>query len=387
MLLKLAENLGESNKSERVQVAKVGTFNHDLYGKFSITPLDLARMKENFEADARRQKIDDNPVLPFDYKHEEEDKAAGWILKLSIDKDANQVESLFAAVEWTPEGADKVRGKEFKFVSPSIQRGYVDSETGDKYDIVLKGATLTNVPFLRGMEAVYLLSESRQAAYLSLKLSGDNSPDVNKLQTGGKMQTIDELLGMLTSMSPEDKKALFEALAKEFESTMMAEKDKAVEEKDKAVELQQLAEKKVEDLTLKLTESSSDKDKQVLELSEKVSSLTKKIGENEAEAAKDKKTAAFNLMLSEGKACEAQRDAFMSGDVEEFAAKAEPIKLSEGGNAANDSETDVQAKVIKLAEKKIKDSKESGETIDFGKAVSMVLSENADLRKSYESGN
>ena len=53
------------NKSKRVQVAKVGTFNHEVYGKFSITLSDLNAMKVNFDANARRQKIAGNPVLPF----------------------------------------------------------------------------------------------------------------------------------------------------------------------------------------------------------------------------------------------------------------------------------------------------------------------------------
>jgi hypothetical protein len=359
----------QENKSKRVQVAKVGTFEHEIYGTFSIKAPDLQEMKVNFDANARRQKLEGNPVLPFDYKHEEEDKAAGWIKSLKIGKDTNGAEALFAEVDSKPNAAEKIRGNEFKFVSPSIRRNYKDAETGKKFNIILKGATLTNVPFLRDMEAVHLLSEDKRKAFESLKLSGDT--DFN-IQLGANMP---ELIKKFQSISPEEQdNFLAECGLIRKDKKLSEELEKAKKDLKKTQDDLKLSEKELEELKessgdagdleerLKLSEGEAKKTK------EQLASVVKKLAEQE-------QTSKFNEMLSEGKVCEAQREAYMEGDMEEFAAKAEEFKLDESGqNSKGDETSDVEEQILKLTEKKAKDEK-----MEYGDAMSLVLEENPKL--------
>lgn len=370
--MNLNETLIGDNTSKRVQIAKVGYYTHNIYGPFSISEYDLERMVHHLSINARRQTIEDRPVVPFDYKHDDEDVAAGWITKLEIDVDKNGVKSLFAEVEWTPVAADKIRKKEFKFVSPSIRRNYRDAETGEKFDVLLIGAALTNVPFLRDMEAIYLLSEQAREAFLKNQNMGEE-----------KMST-DEIMTALAAMTPDEKSHVFESLANEMESAVMGENAllsekvaKAADELKDSKEKLALSKKTISDLKVKISGSDDMADKLKLseiataELNEKVASLVKKLAQND-------KKASFDQLLTAGNAVEAQREAFMSDNMVEFASKSQVVKLSETGHGKDPDNTgDAQAEIDKLACEKVESSKDG---IDYGDAVSMVLSENPKLR-------
>jgi hypothetical protein len=121
----------------------------------------------------------------------------------------------------------------------------------------------------------------------------------------------------------------------------------------------------------------------VTELSEKVQSAEKAT----QLAEKEKK---FAVMLSEGKAVPAQKEAYLAGDTEKFAELAGKVELSErghGGNGEGDkggkkdskSATPAQDQILELAEKK----REKDKDLDLGDAVSLVLSENKDLAAEY----
>ena len=64
-----------------------------------------------------------------------------------------------------------VADEEYKGISPSIHRNYQDNESGKVFNVMLKGAALTNVPFLKDMQTVELseLSEDKQKAIRMLK--------------------------------------------------------------------------------------------------------------------------------------------------------------------------------------------------------------------------
>jgi len=121
----------------------------------------------------------------------------------------------------------------------------------------------------------------------------------------------------------------------------------------------------------------------------------KELGEVKAQQAKDKETAdaakadaekdtAFNKMLSEGKAVEAQREAFKKGDMVKFAELAQPVNSKgsgnggEGGSKETTDESkngDVDDQIIVLAQKKLEDKSAP----NIKTAISMVLSENKEL--------
>lgn len=373
MLFLLSDLKVDQNYSKRVQLAKVGTFDHAIYGKFSITLADLQKMEKYFNENARRQSFETGPVFPIDYSHEDEKKSAGWGHKVYIDTDKTGTAALFSEVEWTPSGAEAIRNKEFKFISPDIQRNYKDAESGTIYDIVLRGAGLTNIPFLRDMEAVNLLDEKRQEAFRSLKLSGDK-PDFSKLQDGVNQMPIEELKKQISALSPGDKKIIYDMLAKDFKPQQM---DENVKLSEKVTE----QETTIKDLESKLEKSESEKKLTLSESEQVIEKLQKDVMSLTENQIKTEKKAAFDLMLSEGKVCEAQRDAYMANDMVDFAAKQQPIKLSETGvNDNKDSNGDVAEKVMKLANKKM----EADKDLELSEAVSLVLSENKALAAEYE---
>jgi phage I-like protein len=107
-----------------------------------------------------------------------------------------------------------------------------------------------------------------------------------------------------------------------------------------------------------------DHESKVLELSEKVKTaenkvieLTEKINNIEKEKIESAKKAKFDVMLSEGKACEAQRVAFMSGDLESFISLSMPLKTDVQGNGGANADV-----VIELSEAEKKICKELGLT-------------------------
>ena len=98
--------------------------------------------------------------------------------------------------------------------------------------------------------------------------------------------------------------------------------------------------------------------------------------------AMSEKTNGFNALLSEGKACEAQRESFMKGDMVAFAKNAQPVKLSEvSSGSAEGNEKTAEEQIMELAESKMKEEK-----IGMAKAISIVLSENKELAKQYRKG-
>lgn len=124
----------------------------------------------------------------------------------------------------------------------------------------------------------------------------------------------------------------------------------------------------------------ADAKKALSETSAKLAELQKKYEDEKVLA---EKTTSFNRMLSEGKACEAQREHFISGDMVKFAEAAMPLnpkgKGSEStGDKGGEGETAVE-KIDKLAEKIRAEKK-----VDYRKSVSMALSENPELAKKYD---
>jgi phage I-like protein len=106
-----------------------------------------------------------------------------------------------------------------------------------------------------------------------------------------------------------------------------------------------------------------------------------------AKAAEEKacaeKKAKFAVMLSEGKVCKAQEEAFIAGDMAKFIELAQPMKLNEGGKGSSQeppkqdslSVEEAADKVLKLAEEKVK----ANAKLSIGSAISLVLSENKEL--------
>lgn len=103
-------------------------------------------------------------------------------------------------------------------------------------------------------------------------------------------------------------------------------------------------------------------------------------GLKQEKAMSDKK-ASFDKMLAEGKAVEAQRESFMSGDMAKFAELAKPTNKDSRGAEGGEGEGkgDAQDQILKLAETIQKERKCSTK-----EAISLALASNKDLHEKYK---
>lgn len=334
-----------------VQVLKVGKFKHPSYGEFEITPETLVRMKENFEKKVRRVDI------AFDYFHDSDKIAAGWPKALELREDGAE---LWATnVEWTPRAKQMLADKELRYFSPDFSFEWTDPETGAVFKDVLFGGGLTNRPFLKDMAPITSLSE---------KLLIDDKD----LQA-----CVSSLVGDLIKKGHSQEQAVAIAYSKCGEKRMGELKQKGefkMEEKDKMIEELKA---QIADLQAKLDLMKSEHEKMSGE--KEVMAKEKMALEDKIKCSELEKE--FTVLLSEGKACVAQKDAFLKGDMKEFIAKAQPLNLSEkGSNKVITNVSDALSEIKKLADEKMK----ANNKLDRGEAISLVLSENDELRKAYE---
>lgn len=295
-LIKLSGS-GPEGVSPEVQVLRVGKFSHPTYGDFEITNKILAEMKKNFDSKIRGVDI------AIDYFHKSDQEAAAWFTELTLKEDGSE---LWAKVDWTQKARVMLSDRQVRYFSPDFAFKWQDPETKTIYKNVLFGGGLTNRPFVKEMAAIVaaegdnIMTEVEKLAAQVKKLSDDNADLVKKLA---------ELPKAPTPVSP-----------------VVVEDDVPT------------LKKKLAEMTAKCEELSAQ-----VAASEKA----KQLAEKETK---------FNLMLSEGRACAAQKDSFLKGDMDEFVKLAQPLNLTPKGDAANGGGAtgDLEDRILKLAEEKCK---------------------------------
>jgi hypothetical protein len=141
--LTFSEDDGAAESPVVIEVCRDGRWEHPELGTIEITPAVRESFVRNFQADVRRC-----GELPLDYDHEE-GPAPGWIRRIY-----SEGSRLYAEVELTPAGRQRVRDREYRFFSPTWHPDYRDRESGKRFGPTLLGGALTNRPFIRGMAAV-----------------------------------------------------------------------------------------------------------------------------------------------------------------------------------------------------------------------------------------
>lgn len=265
--------------------------------------------------------------LPVDYFHDNDKIAAGWISQLYLQ---NGDTELWAEVEWTPKAKDAIASRELRYVSAEFHLNYEDNESRKKFGPTLFGAGLTNRPFVKGMKSIAASEKNKS------------------LKDGEKEMTLEEAKAKIKDL-----------------------------------------EEKIEEMTGKMGEmekKSGEKDKELEDSEKKYSELEAKLSETKA---LNEKTNSFNKLLADGKAVEAQREAFMSGDMVKFSELAMPVNKEGQGSSEEKKESEEKTeakdadeaseKVMELAEKM---AKEQGIALD--KAISKVLSENKELAEKHQ---
>jgi len=314
--------LGEGNKvPNEVQVLRVGKFKHPSYGDFEITTQVLSEMKTNFDKKIRG--ID----MAFDYYHASDKDASAWVQALELRE--NGTELWAVQVDWTPKASQKLSERELRYFSPDFAFKWQDPESGTIYKNVLFGGGLTNRPFVKEMQAI-VADETK---------TGEN--DMTELEKS--QARVKELETQAVKLS-EEKSAM---------EKQMADMPKP----DKVAQLEQ----QIAALQAELAKAKGEGEAALAE--------KKKLEEQAKLAEKEKE---FNILLSEGKACAAQKDAFVKGNMQEFIKLAQPVNMNGSGGAGGGNDTtDKNEKVLKLAEEKMKaDSK-----LSKGDAISLALAE------------
>lgn len=359
---------GDGPAVSDVQLLRVGTFYHERYGEVKITPTILSDMVKNWKNNVR--KID----LAIDYKHESEDIAAGWMKKVYLSDDGQE---LWSTVSWTPRGRKVLSDKEFRYLSADFNFDYQDNETLQKYGPTLLGAGLTNRPVIKAMEPAVELTEvtyqegkDKMAKADAGKQGAGDQPDMD-----ARMAKLEEQMSELAKGQAKPADAADAPASKKVVDKSKAGKTELADGDDIMALLKDLSDRVA---ALEKGEEGED------EMSEVKPPVKGKSDDGKGDdAAMAEKETKFNLMLSEGKVVEAQRKSFLKGDMMKFAELGKDVKLSTKGHGhggEDDASGDVQDIVLKraqtlLSEKKVK---------TLGEGISKTLSENSDLRKKYE---
>lgn len=343
--------LGEGTETfptgvEQVQLLRVGEFDHNAYGKFSITKDTLLRLKENFDKKVRR--ID----LAVDYFHESNKVAAGWISGVELREDDNE---LWINVDWTKNGKERIEEKELRYISADFDFNYTDSETKVNFGPTLLGAGLTNRPHVKDMQPILLEEGFTKDEIDKLKvLLNDNSKEI-------QLMDFEQMKEAIASMSADQKAQVMEMLRGETQG------------EEKEMEDHEMMEKEMGEHEKKDKEMSEEMKKQLSEKEAEIAELKGKIELQE-------KQASFNVLLSEGKVVEAQRDAYVEGDFKKFVEQSVSINLNESGSGLdNDEKLSSEKANMKLSELADKIVEEKG--ISYSDALSYAIDENPELAK------
>lgn len=316
--------LGEAqNVPNMVQVLRVGKFNHPQYGFFEITTQTLSEMKKNFDAQVRGVDI------CFDYYHASDEDASAWVKSLQLRENGTE---LWAEVDWTARARQKLAERELRYFSPDFAFQWQDPETGISHANVLFGGGLTNRPFVKEMAAIVA----------DEKHKGLEMTELEKAQQALK-ESEAKAIKLAEDLSAAQKQC--------------ADMQPAVSEVD-------ALKKQVADLQAALAKAQQENEAMLAE--------SKKNAEAKMLAEKEKQ---FNVLLSEGKACAAQKDAFIKGDMDKFIQLSQPMNMKANGSSSSSTtattEDEKVQKVIALAETKVKENPK----LSMGDAISIAKKE------------
>jgi len=331
--------LGEHDDFTEVQLMRTGSFTHMFFGEMEITEDMFKSFRKNFRKNVKKIK------LATDYSHFSHMEAAGWITDVIL-KEKNT--ELWIKVEWTPTGRQRILDKEYKYMSADFSENYQDNESGKKFGPTLNGAALTNRPFIKDMDAVLsdidMSEEKRQAIR---EILNDEPLEKEDDQMNAK-----EVKEYIATLSEEEKIAQGFVEIKEVEVQLSDDESKA-----------------------KVAELEAD---------------NKKLSDDAKTTAKE---AEFSKLLTDGKAVEAQKAAFMKGDMTLFAEQAVKLntEVKGDGNDGVDPDKDKKKdepktfdeacdKAIELTDVMLKENK----SMKFDEAHKKVLSDNPELEKIME---
>jgi len=370
-------------------VLRVGDWTES-YKEFSVTLDDLSQVVANFQKNVLRL---DKKEIQFNYSHASYAEAAGWIEDLRISNNVLQ-----AKVRWTPKAKERIEGEEFKYVSAELDFNYRDEETRQAYGMTLTGAALTNIPFVRGLQAV-ALSDNSDAKSVFLFSKPFYKMDKFKqllstleANTAVSLNEVVVLKGAMAMLS-EEEQAEVSASVTAIEETAQANADAEKTAQETAQAEAETKEAELSDLRNRVKLSDKDVNEQVKTLSTDLTEAQKQLSEAQKEldklkldARKTETEAAIKELSSQGKILPKDVDATVVLLLDESPAKAEkwlnhfksmPAVVALDSEQGFDSDghpapqdADLPAKALALAEKI---EKEQG--VSLNEAISMAYNQ------------
>jgi len=261
----------------------------------------LQEMKKNFDDGVLGTKV------AIDIAHTPSNGAAAWVKGLSIRPSTTKIgkQALFADIEWTGWGKEQV--PRYDYISAEYGKT-TDPESQKQTKNVLKAATLTNRPFVRGMrpvsdnpDEIEILREGDYTHPLFGELNITNEDVELFIEEEVQGETMDKLTKFLqdAGVKLEDNTSI-EDVALQF----IEDQSKKVE--DNAKQVKDLT-SNVSDLTKQLEEAKASDDEPNVELTELNERFVKLSSDFDAEKTK--------TVALETKLFEQDRDVFLSSMV------------------------------------------------------------------------
>ena len=112
--------------------------------------------------------------VAIDLVHEPDKGAAGWITSLEAEESTSKPgkQALWATVEWASRGIELIEASAFKYISAEFGDD-TDAESKKVTKDVLRAATMTNRPFVKGMAAVELDENGKPPERIEILRVGD----------------------------------------------------------------------------------------------------------------------------------------------------------------------------------------------------------------------
>lgn len=197
-----AEKTFEAGDTVELQIARVGKWDHPMYGEIEITKDSIDDMKENFDENARWIE------LAVDENHEWNHRALGWFRKVTKKGE----DALFATIELTKKGAELLTEWAYKYFSPEIVFNKHDEESWKIIKNLLIGGAFTNRPFFKAMQPLLanedFWSEVSNRHQKKGEFSDTDSNNILFFNTSKSMKTLLELLAQFCELSTISKAQL-----------------------------------------------------------------------------------------------------------------------------------------------------------------------------------
>jgi phage I-like protein len=274
------------------KIIPYGVFETAKYGKIEFNLAFCQKIVAHWKA-----KVMGNRQPFVDVNHNR-GEAQGWLTELEA-----RADGLYAAIEWTPPGKDKVASKTFRYFSADITEAQ-NILDGKSYWPVLAAVSLTNVPVLNVLPDVKLGELTTGGEGLKLPPSPPPTDSTHSDGAEGNPQNrkespmdFEKILAFLKAQSagltPEQKKAVADALgltAAPSAEELAAEKKKAADAcaaSEKAVAASEDLKAKLklaEDTAKELRANAEGRHDQSLALAERLKVLEAKLSDTERES-------------------------------------------------------------------------------------------------------